>query len=68
MSDGGLRLEIVDRGTGIVPVSDDDPHFGLRQMRDRAHKLGGTIDIESTPGHGTRVVAVLPVGGRGEQS
>jgi signal transduction histidine kinase len=64
--DAELRVEIEDRGRGIAPVPDEDPHFGLRQMRARAEQLGGTIEIESTPGHGTRVVAVLPVGGRGD--
>jgi two-component system nitrate/nitrite sensor histidine kinase NarX len=58
-----LRIEIEDRGQGISPAVDDDPHFGLRMMRTRAQRLGGSVEIGSTPGHGTRVVAVLPVGG-----
>jgi signal transduction histidine kinase len=44
-------------------VTDDDPHFGLRLLRTRVHEIGGSIQIESTPGHGVRVIAVLPVGG-----
>jgi signal transduction histidine kinase len=62
-----IRIEIEDRGRGIAAVPDDDPHFGLRIMQARAESLGGSLNIESTPGHGTRVSAVLPVGGRGEQ-
>lgn len=65
--DGDVRLEVEDRGRGIAAVTDDDPHFGLRIMRARAESLGGSLDIDSTPGHGTCVRAVLPVGGRGEQ-
>jgi signal transduction histidine kinase len=42
-------------------------HFGLRLMRSRAERIGGTIEIDSKPGSGTRVVAVLPVGGRGDE-
>jgi signal transduction histidine kinase len=61
-----LRVEIEDRGRGVVAVADDDPHFGLRIMRERAEALGGALEVESTPGHGTTVIAVLPVGGRGE--
>ena len=61
-----LRIEVDDRGRGIAAVTDDDPHFGLRLMRTRVHEIGGSIEIESTPGRGTRVVAVLPVGGRGD--
>jgi signal transduction histidine kinase len=67
-SEREVRIEIEDRGRGIAAVPDDDPHFGLRIMRARAESLGGSLDIESTPGHGTRVSAVLPVGGRGEQA
>jgi signal transduction histidine kinase len=63
-----LRIEVEDRGVGIVGSgADDDPHFGLRLMRGRAERIGGTIEIESKPGNGTRVVAVLPVGGRGDE-
>jgi signal transduction histidine kinase len=62
-----LRIEVEDRGNGIVADADDDPHFGLRLMRDQAERIGGTIEIESNPGSGTRVVAVLPVGGRGDE-
>lgn len=64
--EGELLVEVEDRGKGIAAVTDDDPHFGLRIMRARAEALGGSLDIESTPGHGTKVRAVLPVGGRGE--
>jgi signal transduction histidine kinase len=61
-----LRIEVEDRGLGIDAPSDEDPHFGLRLMRGRAEEIGGSIEIESKPGSGTRVVAVLPVGGRGD--
>ena len=67
VEDAGFRIEIEDRGHGIGVAGDDDPHFGLRLMRARAEDIGGTIDIGSTPGGGTRVVALLPVGGRGEK-
>jgi signal transduction histidine kinase len=62
-----LRIEVEDRGSGILAATDDDPHFGLRLMRGRAERIGGTIEIDSKPGSGTRVVAVLPVGGRGDE-
>ncbi len=62
-----LRIEVEDRGNGIVAADDGDPHFGLRLMRGQAEKIGGTIEIDSKPGSGTRVVAVLPVEGRGDE-
>ena len=35
-----LRIEVEDRGRGIVAVTDDDPHFGLRLLRARTEQLG----------------------------
>jgi two-component system, NarL family, nitrate/nitrite sensor histidine kinase NarX len=62
-----LRIEVEDRGQGIGAADDEDPHFGLRLMRSRAEEIGGSIQIESKPGTGTRVVAALPVGGQGDE-
>jgi signal transduction histidine kinase len=58
-----LQIEVEDHGRGIAGVADGSPHFGMRMMQARAEEVGGTIDIGSTPGVGTRVVARLPVGG-----
>jgi two-component system, NarL family, nitrate/nitrite sensor histidine kinase NarX len=58
-----LQVEIEDHGRGIADVADGVPHFGMRMMRARAEDVGGAIDIGSTPGEGTRIVARLPVGG-----
>lgn len=63
-----LRIEVTDRGRGITAVTDDDPHFGLRLLRARVHEINGSIDVESTPGRGVRVSAVLPVGGQGDST
>jgi len=62
-----IRIEVEDRGRGIGEPQDDDPHFGLHMMQVRAEDIGGTVEIGSTPGGGTLVVALLPVGGRGEE-
>jgi signal transduction histidine kinase len=64
---GELRVEVEDRGHGIAAITDDDPHFGLRLMQARAAQIGGSIEIESTPGRGVCVIAVLPVGVQGEE-
>ncbi len=61
-----LHVEIEDRGRGMTAVTDEDPHFGIRIMRARAEALGGTLEMTSTPGHGTTVVAVFPVTRAGE--
>jgi len=64
---GELRVEIEDRGRGLAAITDDDPHFGLKLMQAQAREIGGSITVESTPGRGVRVIAVLPVGGQGEE-
>jgi signal transduction histidine kinase len=64
-TDTEVRVEIEDRGRGVAAVKDEDPHFGVPNMRALAEKLGGSLDVESTPGRGTMVIAVLPVGRAG---
>ena len=59
-------------GTATVLVEDDgrgfDPdaprgagHFGLANLHDRAASLGGTLEIRSAIGSGTRIIATLPL-------
>jgi len=57
-----LLLEIADDGKGIGG-SDLGKRtcFGLRGMRERAHSLGGTIDIASEPGRGTTISVTAPL-------
>ena len=55
--EGRLRIEIRDDGTG---GADPDGH-GLLGIGDRADALGGTLQIESSPGEGTVVIADLPL-------
>jgi len=69
VADGALHIDVEDHGCGvpIAAVTEEEQHFGIRMMRTRAAEAGGTFEMASTPGHGTRVVAVLPVGVRGEE-
>lgn len=50
-----------DVGPGALPEADADRGLGLLGMRERVRLAGGTCDIESQPGRGTRVSVVLPV-------
>ena len=56
-----VAVEVVDDGRGCP--DDATPGLGLQSMRDRAAELGGTCSITGAPGGGTRVSAVLPLGG-----
>jgi len=55
-----LVLEIGDDGVGFT--SDDAPgHLGLRSMRERAARVGGSVQVDSGLNQGTRIRASIPV-------
>lgn len=55
-----LILEIADDGTGFDPASPGRSGVGLTSMTARTGEIGGTLDIQSAPGQGTRVVIRVP--------
>lgn len=57
--DGTLHLQVVDDGNGFG--ADVTAGVGLQSMHDRAAEIGGTLIVDSTPGAGTAVRAMLPV-------
>ena len=58
-----ISLEISDRGPGIGPASDRDerPRLGILGARNRVEAYGGSLEIRSEPGVGTKVIAILPI-------
>jgi chemotaxis family two-component system sensor kinase Cph1 len=60
-ADGAVRTVIEDDGTGFATGSVREQALGLVGMRERAHLLGGRLEVESSPGAGTTVVAELPL-------
>ncbi len=56
-----LALDIRDDGVGFDPAGAFPGHLGLRSMRERAARLGGTLTIDSAPGHGTHIQVRMPV-------
>jgi signal transduction histidine kinase len=66
-NDESVRIEVLDDGIGFDPLADrDERHHGLVNMRRRAERLGGTLEVVSRPDAGTRIILVLPTG-RGER-
>jgi signal transduction histidine kinase len=62
---GSLEVTIVDDGHGFDPAVRARagwPRFGLQTMRERAESIGGTFELESDIGKGTRVVVLIPLG------
>ena len=63
-SPGLLVLRIRDFGIGFSPDRVHGPaegHFGLSGMSERAQRIGGSLEIHSTPGSGTLIEATLPL-------
>ena len=63
-----VRVLVEDDGQGFSMTARDaapGEHIGLSVMCERARWLGGTLDIESEPGEGTRVSLAFPKSGAG---
>jgi signal transduction histidine kinase len=59
-ADGRLEVRVSDDGRG---GADAGRGSGLRGLADRVGALGGSLAVDSTPGAGTTVTALLPLGG-----
>jgi two-component system sensor histidine kinase UhpB len=74
--DGRLSICVEDDGRGFDlralehtrRPETDGRGLGLFGMEERAHLLGGRFQIESQPGHGTRVQVMVPLEEAGEQA
>jgi CheY-like chemotaxis protein len=62
--DGFLTVRVSDDGAGFDPESLDSalgsPGLGLLSLRERIRSIGGTLDIRSAPGEGSRIVLSVP--------
>jgi signal transduction histidine kinase len=59
-----LTLEVRDDGPGFTPPgagSGVRAHDGLRNMRDRLEAVGGRLTVDASPGHGARILGVVPL-------
>jgi len=64
--DGLIFLVIEDNGAGFDPVQisgrrASDRGLGLAALDERARMLGGTLEIRSQPGAGTRITCIIPM-------
>jgi PAS domain S-box-containing protein len=56
-----LLLRVQDDGIGFRPAAPRPPSsLGLVGLRERAHLLRGQVTVDSSPGAGTRVEALIP--------
>ncbi len=58
-----LTIEVEDDGVGFSVESGNDEslHYGLASMRERAMLMGGSVEVSSREGEGTRVTLTMPV-------
>ena len=64
-----FELRVRDDGPGFDPggASDDRSHVGIRNVRERLHRIcGGKLEIGPAPGRGTLVTICIPK--KGEQN
>jgi signal transduction histidine kinase len=61
VKESDVGLLVADDGRGFDPRGEFPGHLGLQSMRERAAAVGGTLDIESAPGAGTRLRAHIPL-------
>ena len=55
-----LQVLIADDGRGF-DMNQKSKDMGFRSMRDRINSIRGTIQIQSAPGQGTRLIAQVPI-------
>lgn len=65
LDDDGVRVVVDDNGAGFdvdegLTAARQRRTVGLSTMQERVEMLGGTLQIDSKPGHGTHVVVVVP--------
>jgi len=69
-SDEQLRIQVRDQGAGFdvtaaavagTPTGAGSSKFGLFSIRERMTALGGSFDIQSSPGGGTSATLTLPL-------
>jgi signal transduction histidine kinase len=59
-----LGITVADDGRGFAPEKPDDlatEHLGLLGMRERATRLGGHVQMRSSPDTGTVIEARVPL-------
>jgi two-component system sensor histidine kinase DegS len=63
MGDRLIRVSVEDNGKGFDPdtqLDEDAQKQGISALRNRIDKIGGTLDVESAAGEGTRIAFTIP--------
>lgn len=63
-ADASLQVTVSDQGTGFDSdrlAADSGMGFGLFGIRERIQLVGGTLEIDSSPGRGSRFIITVPI-------
>jgi two-component system sensor histidine kinase DegS len=61
MGDSNIKLAVEDNGKGFdVGILEERGRMGVKVIKERVEKLGGYLDIDSTPGRGARITFQIP--------
>ena len=60
-----IRINVIDDGIGFISPIDNltsgkTGGFGIFSIRERLNYIGGSLEVDSNQGHGTRVTLVVP--------
>jgi signal transduction histidine kinase len=62
-----LTLEVSDDGQGLSEGALENPKaFGIKGMRERAHAVGGWLDVSTNSQRGTSIILSVPLSRTGE--
>ncbi len=62
--EGALRFEVADSGKGFDAAGRERTGHGFVNMSDRVGAFGGSIEVDSGPGRGTKISGRLPLAGQ----
>ena len=62
LTENDTSLEIRDDGVGIASSDASPVSYGLSNMRERVHAVGGHLKIKTSPGAGTTLILRVPMG------
>jgi two-component system, NarL family, sensor histidine kinase DegS len=61
MGDSVVKLSVDDNGKGFDPEAiEKEANLGMKLIKERTEMLGGTFEIDSAPGKGSRVSLSIP--------
>ncbi|MCU1459098.1 MAG: hypothetical protein JWL73_3190, partial [Actinomycetia bacterium] len=60
--EGALQFEVADTGAGFDLASGVQLGHGFVNMSDRVGAFGGSVNVDSAPGAGTRIAGRIPLG------